>query len=70
LLLGRKVLVCLPDGPPESQLTAGVVGLVVAIYVQSGVGESAAYAHYAVHVQFDSPVQEADLKFLTADGCI
>ncbi len=62
LLLGRKVLVSLPDGPPESQLTSGLAGLVVAIYGQDAPsGESTAYVHYSVHIQFDHPLQETDL---------
>lgn len=62
LLLGRKVSVSLPDGPPDSQLTSGMTGLVVAIYVQdASSGESAAYVHYSVHIQFDHPLPETDL---------
>ncbi len=69
LLLGRKIFVHLPDGPTGSQLTSGVAGLVVAIYVDgSNHGESAAYVHYSVHIQFDQPVQEADLAAVASGG--
>ncbi len=62
LLLGRKVSVTLEDGPPDSQLTSGMAGLVVAIDEQgAGSGESAAYMNYSVHIQFDHPLPETDL---------
>jgi CRP-like cAMP-binding protein len=62
LLLGRKVLVSLPDGLADSQLTSGMTGLVVAIYGQDVTrGKSAAYVHYSVHIQFDHPLHETDL---------
>jgi CRP-like cAMP-binding protein/HEAT repeat protein len=63
LLLGRKVFVSLPGGPLESPLTSGLTGLVVAmIYLQDSTRqESAASVQYAVHVQFDQPLLEAQL---------
>jgi len=67
LLLGRKVLVSQPGGPPGSPLTSGMAGLVVAIYGQDATGgESAAYVHYAVHLQFDHPPQETQLAIVAS----
>jgi hypothetical protein len=62
LLLGRKVLVSLLTGASGSQLASGMSGLVVAIYVhtQPG-GESSLNVQHAVHVQFDRPLQDAEL---------
>lgn len=61
-LLGRRVSVTLPDGPPDSQLTSGVAGLVVAIDGHdAGREESAASVNYSVHIQFDHPLPETDL---------
>ncbi|MBU0664859.1 MAG: cyclic nucleotide-binding domain-containing protein [Proteobacteria bacterium] len=69
LLLGRKIFVSLPDGPAGNQLTSGMAGLVVAIYVDGSIhGESAAYVHYSVHIQFDQPIQEADLAAVASGG--
>ncbi|MEK6201052.1 MAG: cyclic nucleotide-binding domain-containing protein, partial [Desulfobulbaceae bacterium] len=67
LLLGRKVLVRLLGGVPVSQLISGKSGFVVAIYAQpqSG-GESAPYVYYKVHIQFDHPLQEADMEAVAA----
>ncbi|MBW6520273.1 MAG: cyclic nucleotide-binding domain-containing protein [Desulfoarculaceae bacterium] len=62
LLLGRKVIVRQIDGPPGTPLTAGMAGMVVAIYGQNGAGgESVTSLQYTVHVQFDHPLQEAQL---------
>ncbi len=65
LLLGRKVLVSLIGGPSECPLTTGMPGVVVAIYVQESadgvLGGMASYLQYAVHVQFDYPLQATDL---------
>jgi len=69
LLLGRKILVSLIGGPPDSPLTSGVAGVVVAIYVQDPTnGDLASYAQYAVHVQFDQPLREADLTAISCEG--
>jgi CRP-like cAMP-binding protein len=69
LLLGRKILVSLIGGPPDSPLTSGVEGVVVAIYVQDSTnGDLASYAQYAVHVQFDQPLRETDLTAVVCEG--
>jgi hypothetical protein len=69
LLLGRKVLVSLLGGPPESPLTTGVAGVVVAIYVQdSATGDLASYLQYAVHIQFDQPLRDIDLAAVVSRG--
>lgn len=69
LLLGRKVLASLPDGPPDSQLTSGMTGLVVAIYGQDATGkESAGCVHYSVHVQFDHPLPETELAAVVSSN--
>jgi CRP-like cAMP-binding protein len=68
LLLGRKVLVTLIGGPSGCPLTLGVSGVVVAIYVQESsdgvLGGLASYVQYAVHVQFDHPLQTTDLALI------
>ncbi len=69
LLLGRKVLVSLLGGPPDSPLTSGVAGVVVAIYVQDPTnGDLVSYVQYAVHVQFDQPLRETDLATVVCGG--
>ncbi|MDO9040844.1 MAG: cyclic nucleotide-binding domain-containing protein [Desulfocapsaceae bacterium] len=69
LLLGRKVLVSLLGGPPNSPLTSGVAGVVVAIYVQDSTsGDLASYLQYAVHIQFDKPMQDIDLAAVVSRG--
>ncbi|MDD3813014.1 MAG: cyclic nucleotide-binding domain-containing protein [Desulfocapsaceae bacterium] len=69
LLLGRKIAVRLVDGPINSPLTSGMAGLVVAIYVEDSSHEdSTAYVHYSIHVQFDQPMQEADLAVIASGG--
>lgn len=65
LLLGRPVLVSLPGGRPECQLTSGMTGVVVAIYAQGASRDgSAAQGGCSVHVQFDRPMLEAELALL------
>jgi CRP-like cAMP-binding protein len=69
LLLGRKISVSLVDGPIDSQLTSGMTGFVVAIYVEdSSHGELTAYVHYSIHIQFDKHMQEADLTAVASGG--
>ena len=62
LLLGRKVSVRLLGGSPDIPLTSGVTGVVVAIYVQESTGgDLMSYLQYAVHIQFDKPLQDIDV---------
>lgn len=70
MLLGRKVLVSLPGNSVHS-LSAGVPGFVVAVFsVGDGVGSdlSGSSGCFVLHIQFDQPLAEDELK-LAAQLC-
>lgn len=69
LLLGRKALVSVQGGVKGSPLSAGVSGLVVAIYAQEEDlgGGGAGLVPYAVHLQFDQSLTEQDLAMVVGE---